>query len=72
MSRDFAIYRGRYLLLASQHDNGTSTYCIRRMREGFSVGIVLAFHVTQQGWLIGDGRDKTTARRAQRLTGNWC
>lgn len=61
----------KYALLVTQFDNGGASYRLERREYPNPPRVVLAFCVTRQGWLIGDGRDMQTARRAQTLTANW-
>jgi len=64
--------RGQYRLAVTDLGDGGTYYVLVRDPWPGTPKIVLAFSVTRQGWLIGDGRDQQTARRAQRLAGQWC
>lgn len=67
----FEIARHSTLLRVTPFDDGGAFYELRAYYWGKPARTLLAFSVTAQGWLVGDGRDMQTARRAQRLTGNW-
>ena len=50
--------------------NGTH-YWLRARQLSCPDFTLLCFSITREGYLIGDGKDLQTARRAQRLTRNW-
>ena len=60
-----------YALHVNAFKDGTSFYILERRHYPAEPVTVLCFTITSKGWLIGDGRDMQTARRAQRLTKNW-